>query len=308
MDKHFASLGPYGQRMMRQTCTVQVNLDFGPDDASLAKRYLLSQLMAPVAAAAFAYSPVVDRQRQGIPGFRTRIWRHADDSRTGLPGLDKLCTQVTCGGARARDLCIDTYLEFALNAQVIFVTALGYKVPDRRTTFGEWLEQPIDGVSPTIEDFKTHLTLMFPEVRPRGFLELRSIDCQPRAFQAVPAAFATGLLYEPRTLDSAIELLLPHRAELPRLLARAEAGLADPVLADLAKRLMQLAAVGFSALPPCFKTENGERELAVFRERFTERGLTPGDVLVQRMAEAGEAFPSFETFRALESDWGKAIS
>ena len=53
MDKYFSAIGPYGQQMMRQTCTVQVNLDFGADEATLAKRYLASQLIAPFAAGMF---------------------------------------------------------------------------------------------------------------------------------------------------------------------------------------------------------------------------------------------------------------
>ncbi len=65
MDKHFSSYWPEGRRMMRQTCTLQVNLDFGPDEATLWRRYLVSQLMAPFATAIFANSL---SSRGGSPG------------------------------------------------------------------------------------------------------------------------------------------------------------------------------------------------------------------------------------------------
>ena len=60
MDAFFAAQGPHGQRMMRQTCTIQINLDFGGSEETLAKRYLLGSLLAPFATATFANSPMLD--------------------------------------------------------------------------------------------------------------------------------------------------------------------------------------------------------------------------------------------------------
>ena len=38
MDSYFSSLSAYGRRMMRQTFTVQVNMDFGDDESTLVNR------------------------------------------------------------------------------------------------------------------------------------------------------------------------------------------------------------------------------------------------------------------------------
>jgi len=298
MDKYFASIGEYGQRMMRQTCTVQVNLDFGAAEDTLARRYLAGLLLAPVAAATFANSPVVDRKYAGIAGFRSRVWRYVDPSRTGLPGLRRL------GAALSREACIDTYLAFALGARVVFVEALDYKVPERPITFGEWLTTPIDGVSPTLKDFETHLTLMFSEVRPRGFLELRSIDCQPRAWQTVPAAYWSGLLYDPKALDRLIELLLPSLEQADPRLVRAEKGLADPELAKLATEVMAIAEDGFARLPECFKAEGSAKQLQTFRAHFTARGRTPADDVVDRMKKDDAPYISLSALQQLEERWG----
>ncbi len=305
MDRYFSGISPYGQRMMRQTCTVQVNLDFGPDEETLAKRYLASMLLAPIAAATFAYSPVVDREKTGIPGFRTRVWRHVDPGRTGLPGLERVAREMT------REACIATYLDFALDAPVVFIEALDYRVPAEKLkglTFAQWLETPVDGVSPTLADFKTHMTLLFPEVRARGFLELRSIDCQPRAFEAVPAEYMTGLLYDGKTLDRVLELLLPIRAQAVSLLAGAERGLAHPQLAKLAKDVMALARAGFANLPSCFIADGGQRELAAFQAHFTDRGRTPADDLMDRLAQSGGDYLDLEGFQRLEAGWEKLKS
>ena len=307
MDRYYASIGPYGQQMMRQSCTLQVNLDFGGDEETLVKRYIASQLLAPVAAATFALSPVVNRVDQGIRGYRTRIWRHTDPTHTGLPSLATLVAKSDAEVSKlpSRSELIEEYLRFALNAQVVFAEALGYRCPE--LTFGQWLDQPIEGVRPTMADFITHQTLLFPEVRPRGFLELRSVDCQPRAFCSVPAAYWTGLLYDAKTLDQLLALLLPVRSQLADLLFKAEDGLASEALRTLAKAVAQLALSGFATLPTCFKSDGGEREFAAFVGHFTDRGRTPADDVLDLMLKEKSPFPSFSGYQALSDAWSKLV-
>jgi glutamate--cysteine ligase len=297
MDQYYSQIGPYGQRMMRQTCTVQVNLDFGPDEMTLAKRYLASQLVSPLAAAMFAYSPVVDRKLTGVRGFRSRIWRHTDPTHTGLPGLKAISARLD------RSTCISTYLEAVLGATVVFIEDLNYQVLAKPLTFGEWLDHSVEGVRPTVKDLATHLSLMFPEVRPRGFLELRSIDCQARAWQYVPAYFYTGLLYDRETLDQVIDLLLPYGPELENLLVKAEQGLEDPTLAMLSARVIQLVQSGFSRLSPCFKAGGAEREFAAFAANFTLKGRTPADDVLDAVHRSKDSFMTFATYRSLEERW-----
>ncbi len=301
MDRYYAAIGEYGQRMMRQTCTVQVNLDFGPDEQTLAKRYLAAQLLAPVAAATFAYSPIVDRRAFGGAGFRSRIWRHTDPSHTGLPGLLKIANKMT------RQECVDSYLDFALNATVVFVADAGYRVPEVPVRFADWLDRPLFGVKPKLADFAMHLTLMFPEVRPRGFLELRSIDCQSRAFQSVPGAYWTGLLYDGKATDRLLELLLPRREETVALLVKAEEGLSNPTLATLAKQVMGLAADGFASLSTCFREACSEADFLAFKEHFTDRGRTPADDVLDQMGLDGKPYVTLQGMNALESRWASLI-
>ena len=302
MDQHFAAIGPYGQRMMRQTCTVQVNLDFGSDETTLAKRYLASELMAPFVAGIFANSPIVDRKPTGIRGYRTRIWRHTDPSRTGLPALARLLKNPT------RQEAVSCYIDFAMNARVVFVESHDYLIPPKPTTFGQLLEGAIPGVKPTLQDFITHLSLLFPEVRPRGFLELRSADCQPRAFQGVPAVLWTGLLYSERILDRLIESLVPYCDQIPELMVRAEDGLQDPLLARVAVQIMGLAQEGFSQLSSCYKEGGVESEFAAFRHRFTEQGRTPADDIFDVLLKQKTDCLGIESYQALEDEWMKIVA
>ncbi|MCB9229497.1 MAG: hypothetical protein H6618_07795 [Deltaproteobacteria bacterium] len=299
MDEYFNSIGPYGKRMMRQTCTIQTCLDFGDSETKMAKRYLASQLLSPFAAAIFAYSPFKDGKTAGIPGFRSKIWRHLDSSRTGLTGIDRLSTKPD------KESCVSSYLDFVMNARVVF-TGNDYKIPPRKVSFAEWLSEAPNASGlpkPTRQDMETHLSLLFPDVRPRGFLELRSMDCQARPWQIVPAAFTTGLLYDDQCLDQLLLRLLPLKDNMETFRNFAEEGLRQASVAAVAGDLIQLASEGFRRLPKCFRGEGSEKALQKFAEHFTLQGKTPADEIDDLMSQSGKNFLTPSLLKKTEETW-----
>lgn len=300
MDRYFSGIGPFGRRMMRQTCTIQTCLDFGATETQMAKRYLASQLLAPFSAAIFAYSPFIDGAHTKIPGFRTKVWKNLDRSRTGITNLSQISQKLD------KASCVEAYYQFAMNAGVVFIESLGYQIPKTPMSFQEWISGSGQAGSlpkPTLKDFETHLSLLFPEVRPRGFLELRSVDCQARPWQIVPAAFSTGLLYNDHCLDQTIETLLPYRQETDNLWEFASEGLKHPGLAQVSKKLMQLAFEGFKLLPPCFRGEGTEKALQIFAERFTLKDRTPSDDLTDALITEGKNVPGPFQIKRIEEGW-----
>jgi len=299
MNDYFSEIGPYGPRMMRQTGTIQVNLDFGANEQILAKRFLASNLLAPFATGIFAGSPQVNNSLSDFASTRAEAWRHIDPSRTGIPELGRVAETLT------KSSCVETYLKQLLDAPVIFVEKLNYQRP-RAMTFSEWLKKPYEGVSPTMQDFVTHMSLHFPEVRARGFLELRSIDAQAAVWQPVPAAFYTGLLYVDEIIDQVIDLLSPKISELSETLKLASYGLMRDEVVNDAQRVMNLALDGFQLLPDCFKGERTEKQLAAFADRFTNRGRCPADDMRDMTTQSGGKIVP-DTFKRLDEDWLKLI-
>ena len=299
MDQYYRTVGEYGVRMMRQTCTTQVNLDFGPDEQTLAKRYVAAMLLSPIAVATFANSRYVDGKDTGVPCFRSRIWRHADPTHTGIPGL------LQCVQSMTAETCVTTFLQYALDAHVVFVEKAGYKVLSSPMSFRQWLDQPIDGVWPDLKDWETHLSLMFTEVRPRGFLELRSIDCQSRVFQAVPAYYYAGLIYNDQVLDRVLEYLIPSADSINGLLIEAEFGFQNAKLLQMSQHVMELACEGFSGLPDCFKEDCSEEVLRAFKTMFTDQGKNPADVICEKMQ--GREPPLNTDLLAIEKQWREDV-
>lgn len=310
MNKYFSHISEYGQRMMRQTCSIQVCLDFGFDEATLGKRYLASQLLSPFAAAIFANSPYVDRRLSGFKSFRSHIWKKLDPSRTGLLSLETL-VQAWQQQRIGRTECARAYVDFALAAQVVYIEGLAYEVPSQPLSFKQWMQEGYKGVFPKSQDFTTHLSLLFPEVRPRGFIELRSVDGLPKAFQAVPAAFFTGLLYDDKNLNQVCEQLSVLHDQLGTIADQSSMGLDAPVIKKQAQSLMMLALEGFQRLPECYRSPDVLSVFKFFCDRFTMRSRTCADDLidlVQSRKRTNTLFPEYDDFAQLQETWARTTT
>ena len=300
MNDFFSGISEYGPRMMRQTCTVQVNLDFGRDESTMAKRFLASMLISPISGAIFNYSAFESGKFTGMTGLRQRVWRHLDPTRTDIPKLDYLLRRLD------KKSCVDTWFDFLMAARVVFVANQDYRVMHQPVTWAEWMENGINGAKPDSSDFETHLSLLFPEVRARGFLELRSVDCQSRVWQFAPAAWWTGLLYDPRALDQVIELMSPYTDRLGELLKKADHGLEDPTLAALAAKLIGIGIEGLKRLPGCYFGGGALKTLNVFADQFVSRRRVPASDLVDEYQRRGQL--DYDCIKAVEDRWNNVLA
>ena len=291
LDAHFADLGSQGQRMMRQTCTNQVNLDCGTDQRTMAKRYLAANYIAPYAAAIFANSGVWDRSKTTMPGFRTAIWRETDKSRTGVADLSRLGRELT------KQACVDSYFDFAMQALVIRRGVKG-------VTFAEWLADGIDGQYPVIDDFQKHLYTLFPEVRPRGrYLEIRSLDSQAFVWQFVPLTFYVSLLYRDEALDQVIDRLATNNWQGNMQLACQGLSVDDRQFVDRAKWLMELAISGIPLLPALGADKDCQERIVRFYEFFTLKGKSPASDIQTVVQNSSRGYLSVDDLRRLQERW-----
>jgi glutamate--cysteine ligase len=250
MLRHFDRIGPSGARMMRQTASFQVCVDGGQTPECT---WRVLNALAPYMVAIFANSPRYDGRESGHRSFRSHIWRTLDPRRTGLLG-------------RQDDL-VEEYLRFALDAPAFLMPDVG----DSAATFGYWLER--GGVS--LNDWRVHLSTLFPEVRPRGYFELRSPDVVAPEWYAAPLVLVAGLVYHRPNLATALDVL---GAPDPDLLVRAgREGLADSVLGATAPTLCDMALEGCTALGSEFVEQADLERAAEYFDRYTRRGRSPAD-------------------------------
>jgi glutamate--cysteine ligase len=250
MADYLAGLNPAGARMMRQTAAFQVAVDLD-DEPWL--RWRVLNAASPYVVAIFANSPVYAGGETGCASARAQVWRALDPSRTGLPWSE--------------GQPVETYLDFALDAPAILLPT----VEGEYLRFGEWLGH----AHVTLEEWHEHLTTLFPEVRPRGHLELRSADAVAPQWYAAPLALAVGITYESRALRAAIDLL--DAPDIGLLDRAGRLGLHDTALARTAADLVQIALEGCEGLGPAYFHPADLEQAKAFFERYTLRGCSPAD-------------------------------
>ena len=272
LEKYFNGLGPYGKQMMLQTCSMHINMDWGEDTATRSKRIIAAQLLVPFVTALFAHSSRIGGASGRRTAFRSFLWQHLDHKRAGI-WLPK-----TIDHPEQIDELIDRYTEFALKAPLIYIRELGDRVLPMHFTFEYWMENEIDGRSPSITDLEHQLSLLFPEVRPKGYIEMRSVDAPPAGWEMVPVTFYAGLLYSYDHLGRLLEMLLPVAPKLDQLFAEATYGLASDELFSISKNLVRLAIDGAATLPAHYMEEEHALQLIVFFEKFTLRRKSFSDL------------------------------
>lgn len=249
MDAYFATIGPFGARMMRQTASFQVCLDVDREGSA---RWRVLNAAAPYVVAMFTNSPRYAGAMTDQQSVRAMCWRRLDPARTGVI---------------AGDRPIHDYLAFALAApDMLRGDADGDYHP-----FAEWL----DAGAASLDDWRHHLSTLFPEVRPRGYLEVRGPDAVDAAWWAAPIALLGGLACDETARAAALDLLGDGD---PGLLDTAGArGLRDARLATVAGQLAEIALRGCRSLGTSFMTATHLDEAYSFFERYTFRGRSPAD-------------------------------
>jgi glutamate--cysteine ligase len=244
MDGYMQKVGTMGTTMMRRTCTVQVNLDFG-SEADMVQKLRVALALQPVATALFANSPFLDGKVNGHKSWRSRVWRDLDADRTGmLPFVFE------------EGFGFKRWVEYVLDVPMYFVYRDGQYINALGQSFRDFLKgklPALPGETPTLSDWADHLTTVFPEARIKKFIEMRGADGGPwRRLCALPA-FWVGLLYDQTALDAAWDLVKGWDAETREALRVAasidglQAEVAGICMHDLAREAVAISEAGLKA-------------------------------------------------------------
>ena len=260
--------GTAGRIMMRHTASLQINLDLGPEEV-WRERWLAANLVSPLITASFACSPA-----GGWASSRARAWQDLDPSRSGFPA------HLVDGSAENPR---EQWAEAALAADVMLFRGHdgSWDPGEPGFTFERWLAEghPRHGW-PTRADLDYHLTTLFFEVRPRGFLELRAGEQLPDCWRAAQVVLVASTIYDDAARRALVERMAPHRARLPELWRRAaQHGVADAELRELAAATWHDAVRGAERMPAGWVGNAGLECARRFLDNVTGRGLTPADRL-----------------------------
>ena len=148
--------------------------------------------------------------------------------------------------------------------------------------------QQLPGVLPTLDDWETHLTTLFPEVRLKRYIEMRGADGGPwRRLCALPALWV-GLLYDQASLDAAFDLVRGWseeereklRGDVPAQALNAE--IAGTKLADLAVQVLEISRAGLRARARTDSFGDNEEHFLNAVEHIVEERRAPAQELLEK--------------------------
>ena len=271
---YFDRISPFGRRMMLESSSLQISLDLGNSRQQMARRIILANFLVPFTTALFANSPNDAQKSSLFESYRYYVWQNLDPLRSG--------TSYAKGFSRETTLpeIIDGYLEFVLKAPVIR-SGNSTERQNRPIPFEVWLQNGIDQSFPDASDLESHISFLFPDVRIRKFLEIRSLDATPEGWEFVPICFYCGILYDDQSLEQALEIVCAQRDSMDNFLKQCVYGLESDQLFALSKKLFRLAIEGYGRLPNQFKLNGDPKDrFEEYFHHFTLRRKTFSDMQI----------------------------
>ena len=197
MHNRFVTSGRYGPWMMRNTTSIQINIDVSSrGDAEIMA--FIADCLEPLCAVLFANSPFMNSRPTGKENLRYRIWNETDPVR---------CKNLLDHGIISHNNLVKKYSEYLQDVPAIFVLNQDGEFKGFDGTLGEWLSNLEKSGVLQDRDIQLALHQIFTHVRFKHILEVRGSDRPPCGFELAPAAFWTGLLASENTKHEALEIV-----------------------------------------------------------------------------------------------------
>ncbi len=178
--------GTTGLQVMSGICSLQLNYDF-LNSEDLIDKYRVLHILAPIAAAISANGACVDGETLPIASRRQLVWLEADKSRTGTPP----------NLLRDESFNLEKYVKWILDMPLMFMERQGVFSNVPNEPFAHWCTNEFpDGSNLSLDDWKIHMSSVFPDVRLRQYLELRTMDTPPADILPGIILLISSLLYD----------------------------------------------------------------------------------------------------------------
>jgi glutamate--cysteine ligase len=224
------------------TLSTQVTLDYH-SESDFSNKVRVQLAASPVVAALFANSPIEAGRYSGALSRRTQYYFKLDPNRCGYPTF-----------ALKNEITFDDVIDCLLQLPMVYRYKNGrYEAPPKRP-FAELIDQGFgDGTTPSLLDWTSQLSQVWPYVRVRNTVELRVADGP--TYPNIPAlpAFWVGLTYHHPSCEAAWDVLQGHtfaehhQAMYDVTVNGLSARLGNDPIQELAIELVRLAKQGLSA-------------------------------------------------------------
>ena len=236
MFNYFKTRGTHAHNMMKGTCALQVSLDFSSEEDYL-KKFRVTNALSPVLYALFENAYYFEGEVTERHNTRAFIWENCDTDRSGI-----------VEGALDKDFSYKRYAEYILNRPPIFINQDGKEV----YTGDQKVKDVFNPDNYKIEELEHLLTMFFPDVRTKKYVEIRMMDAVPYNLNFSVIALLKGLIYDEDNLDNLYnytkDLTIEdvNKAKKEMMSKGLETKLNGESLLDIGKYMVKLAKRGLS--------------------------------------------------------------
>jgi len=203
MTKYLPSKGLKPFIMMRETAGIQANFDYKSEEDAI-KKLSLALKMSPVISAIYSNSPVRGGRNTGYKSYRANSWLNVDEKRCGYISRKLF--------EKGSDFTFKDYADVLLDVPMIFIQR-GNDYIETSMTFGEFMQNGCEGLTARMSDWENHISLFFPDVRLKSYIEIRNHDAQNEKMTFSVPAFWKGIIYNNDAMDEIEKILCKYDYE-----------------------------------------------------------------------------------------------
>lgn len=190
MDEYFKATGKYGKNMMRGTASAQVSIDYS-DEKDCMLKLRLANALSPIFAMITDNSPVFEGKPYNGRMLRTEIWSSVDSQRCGI-----------IPNSMSKDFSFKKYAEYIMGTPAILIEE------DDGTIYtgNKKISEIYSNKTLTSHEIEHILSMFFPDVRLKTYIEIRPADSMPIEYTLSYAAFVKGIFLQPNSICEYLNL------------------------------------------------------------------------------------------------------
>jgi glutamate--cysteine ligase len=189
MDRYFQLVDTRGRNMMRGTASTQVSIDY-QSESDFIRKIRCAYLIMPAIRLLTDNAAVFEGKPASEGLVRTRIWEHVDPDRCGI--IPHLFDE---------SFGFESYAQYLWHLPLIFrPTPEGSVYTGRARVCDLWADTLM-----TKEDALHVLSMVFPDVRLKHYVELRGADAMPAKYIAAFLALIKGIFFHNSAISAILE-------------------------------------------------------------------------------------------------------
>lgn len=180
--------GACAHNMMKGTASLQMAIDYA-DEEDFKKKYFVASALGPFLYSIFDNAYIFEGEVYKERNLRQMIWDNCDRQRTGSYSF-----------AFDKDFGYEKYARKILDTDIIFVHENGEDIYKGAVKFADIMDED------SSEEMIFHaLSIVFPDVRAKKYIEIRMPDAVPYPYNFSALALVKGLFYNEKNLTELYE-------------------------------------------------------------------------------------------------------